>query len=150
MLRERVRPFISPEFRHFPIPEDAQHFRIHGIDRPSIPASRVEWIDLAGNIVGRGKCDLIESIDVDHQVELRAQGEEIIQRHQLLGLLVAAEGEVDYHKLLTELGGALIQQNLQGQVNRMGKGAPKNANHNFPGRSLNDRAWPVAQGESEI
>src|SRR2546421_11894117 len=94
-----LRPVLLAVFGRLHISDEPENCRTYRSGGPSIPLTGIEWINIIGNVLSRGKRHLVEAVDVNYDVELRTQGEEIIQNHQLLRLLVAVGGEVDNDKV---------------------------------------------------
>ena len=51
--------------------------------------------DPLGQVVRGGQGNLVEAVEIDDDVEVRAEGEQIAEGQQLLGLLVAAQGDAN-------------------------------------------------------
>ena len=78
-----------------------------------MPLPREEGIGVR-NVLESGKRHVVEAIEVDDDVELAAQRHEVVERHQLLRLLVAADGRLHEHEL--PAGEALASRSASSSV----------------------------------
>src|SRR5438067_1643333 len=94
-----LRSLVSPHFRISNEPENLWTYRFGG---PSIPFAGIERINMTRDVLGRREGNFVEAVEVNDDIELRAQGEQIIQDHQLLRLFVAVGGKVDHNNLFAD------------------------------------------------
>ena len=118
-----------------------------------VPATRIEGRDAERRELGLRQREIVRAVEVHDGVEVGAEHEEVVERHQRLRLLVAGRRQRDQHDLAAAEGGRLLERRAQRigapGAQDVGDRAAEDADHGARGVGCLEHGLAVAR-EAEL